>query len=279
MSAVPKLPILCAYPYVDKGVVELAKENQARIRFVLDSGAFTAWKAGKPIKLDDYCNFIEKLPFTPWRYFALDVIGDPHATMDNYTTMLKRGFKPIPIFTRGEDVSVLDDYYKTSDVVGIGGLVGTPRNKGFVKGIMAHVAGRKVHWLGFTNFDFVKSYRPYMCDSSTWEGGARFGVAQLYMGRGNRDKVSRDDFAGGVNYQNPKVQAILRLGIDPHEATIPGMWNGGMSFQRRLGAASGVAQSLDVERQLGTYQFLAFATAYAGKMLVDAYNSIKGDKG
>jgi len=38
----------------------------------------------------------------------------------------------VPIFTRGEDPSVLDDYYKTSDVVGIGGLVGTQGNKGFV---------------------------------------------------------------------------------------------------------------------------------------------------
>ncbi len=272
------LSLLCAYPYVDRGVVDLIRQNEARVRFVLDSGAFTAWKAGNEIKIDDYCKFIDSLPFKPWRYFALDVVGDPHGTMKNYQIMLERGYKPVPIFTRGEDPSVLEDYYKTSDVVGIGGLVGTEGNKGFVKGIMKRVNGRKVHWLGFTNFDFVKVYKPYMCDSSSWEGGARFGVAQLYMGRGHRDKVSREDFRKGINDACPKVQAIKRLGMDPREAVDPKKWNGGMSFQRRLGAASGVAQSLDVEKHLGTHQFLAFATAYAGKMLVDAYNLIQEKK-
>jgi len=154
--------------------VKLLQENRDNVRFLLDSGAFTAWKAGKPIALDDYCRFIESLPFESWRYFMLDVIGDPAATMRNYETMLKRGFNPIPIFTRGEDPSVLDDYYKTSDLVAIGGLVGTPGNKGFVKGIMEKVGGRRVHWLGFFDCNFVKHYRPYSCDSSTWKVGATF---------------------------------------------------------------------------------------------------------
>lgn len=128
----PRLNVLVAYPYATPQVVEQLRQCGPDLRFLLDSGAFTAWKAGKPIELDDYCRFLEALPVKPWRYFALDVIGDPHGTMRNYEAMLRRGFSPVPIFTRGEDPSVLEDYYKTSDVVGIGGLVGTANNRGFV---------------------------------------------------------------------------------------------------------------------------------------------------
>lgn len=182
------LNLLVAYPYAKPDVIELIRQNEGRIRFLLDSGAFTAWKAGKPIALDDYCRFLESLPIKPWRYFALDVIGDPHGTMKNYEMMLKRGFKPVPIFTRGEDPSVLEDYYKTSDVVGIGGLVGTQGNKGFVKGIMKLVNGRRVHWLGFSALAFVKHYRPYMLDCATWNTGASYAEPVVYMGGG---KIAR----------------------------------------------------------------------------------------
>ena len=41
----PKLNILVAYPYADKGTVGFIKKNEKDIRFLLDSGAFTAWKA------------------------------------------------------------------------------------------------------------------------------------------------------------------------------------------------------------------------------------------
>ena len=59
---------------------------------LIDSGAFTAWKANESISLDDYCRFIEKLPVTPWGYFQLDVVGDPDGTIRNYDEMRRRGF-------------------------------------------------------------------------------------------------------------------------------------------------------------------------------------------
>jgi len=140
------LNLLVAFPYMKPEVVEqIRKLRHARI--LVDSGAFTAWKAGKSVDLDEYCRFIEALGDLPWRYFMLDVVGDPAATMKNYEIMLNRGFNPIPIFTRGEDPSVLEDYYKTSDVVGVGGLVGTRGNRGFVKGIMEkEVSERCIGW-------------------------------------------------------------------------------------------------------------------------------------
>jgi phosphoribosylglycinamide formyltransferase-1 len=192
----PRLNVLVAYPYMNQRMIDLLVSAGSSLRFNLDSGAFTAWKAGKQIGLDEYCRFLEGLPIKPWRYFTLDVIGDPGETLRNYETMLARGFKPVPIFTRGEDPSVLEQFYKTSEVVGIGGLVGTPRNRGFVKAIMKHIGDRKVHWLGFTDFNFVKTFRPYMCDSSSWESAARYGALKLYMGGGRFKGIKKAQYFG-----------------------------------------------------------------------------------
>ncbi len=176
-----KLNILISYSYFNSKVTQFFLNNQDQTRFVLDSGAFTAWKAGKPIQLDTYCKFLESLPVKPWRYFALDVIGNPEATMKNYQIMLSRGFNPIPVFTRGDDLSVIDEYYKTSDVLGLGGLVGTQNNKGYVKSLMSIIGDRKTHWLGFTNINFIRHYKPYMCDSSSVSSGIRFGKSQMFF--------------------------------------------------------------------------------------------------
>jgi hypothetical protein len=216
--------ILVAYPYCKKDVVAELIECAPHTRVLIDSGAFTAWKAGKTVDLDEYCRFLEALPFTPWRYFMLDVVGDPQATLHNYDTMLRRGFKPVPIFTRGESLDILDHYFTTSDLVGIGGLVRTRNNRAFVNGIMAHVGHRAVHWLGFINSEFVRAYRPFSCDSSTWAAGCQFGSITLYFGRGRWRQVHKEVFA---KPPPPDVQAACRrVGIEPRDLARVAAWSG-----------------------------------------------------
>jgi len=239
------------------------------VRFVLDSGAFTSWRSGKEIHLDDYCKFIEGLRITPWRYFTLDVIGNPEATMKNYQRMIDRGFSPVPIFTRGEDPSILEEYYKTSDVVGVGGLVGTSGNKGFVKGVMEIIGSRRVHWLGFTNMNFLKHFKPYMCDSSSWESAARYGQMRLYMGRGKFRAIGKSSF---VNKPDPEIlERIHELGVDPYKLAKEENWQGGRSTSRELAALSGVRLSMDVEKNLGTKFFLATAAICGAELVTEAY--------
>lgn len=252
------LNALVAYPYATGPMLKRLAEFKDSVRFVLDSGAFTAWKTGKPIELDDYCRFLESLPVTPWRYFLLDVIGDPHGTMRNYETMLKRGFNPVPIFTRGEDPSVLDDYYKTSEVVGIGGLVGTRRNRGFVNGIMKHVGNRKVHWLGFTVPEFVLHYRPYMCDSSSFDSPLRFGKLKLYLGRGKEITVTSKDFIARPSQE--VIDAVRMYGEDPFKLALKSEWvNSGKNRTtlERLTYKSAVMMNRDLESKSGSKIFLA----------------------
>ena len=260
--------LLITFPYFKGALLKVAIEQHSKVRLVVDSGAFTAWRLGKTVKLDDYCHFLDTLPIKPWRYFSLDVVGDPGGSMRNYETMLQRGYKPVPIFTRGEDPSVLDDYYKTSDVVAIGGLVGTKGSQGFVNGIMKHVAKRKVHWLGFTNMDYLKFYRPYMCDTSSWESGARFACLNLYVGHGQFIAIKKSEF---VNKPNDKViNAVKRLGLDPYQLGRTANWHGGYSLSRTLCAASAVALSADIERNIGTKYFISVAAEIGYNLLIRA---------
>lgn len=250
-----------AYPYMKPEVIDVLNKNQKDIRFLLDSGAFTAWKAGKSINLDDYCRFIESLPFKPWRYFTLDVIGDPNKSLKNYETMLSRGFKPIPIFTRGEDVKIIDHYYKTSDVVGIGGLVGTQGNKGFVKGIMDVVGKRKCHWLGFVAENFIKHYRPYSCDSSNITLAGRYGFINLWDRQKKVfKKIAKKDF-----FKQPTRDTCSLLesyGVSAVHLKNKNAWhasNGQISMSEELSFASHVTANIDYEKNIGTHCFIALA--------------------
>lgn len=258
-----------AYPYINKNALDIIKRNP-QVNWLVDSGAFTAWKASKPIKLDDYCRFIESLPFEPFRYFALDVIGNPEQTFNNYQVMLRRGFKPVPVFTRGDDTSVLDHYYETSDLVAIGGLVGTYKNKGYVKHIMKHIGERKVHLLGFADLDYLKVYKPYSCDSSSLEGGARYGQLSLFC-----EKTGKFYGTKKTDFQNPPSKKISDLiwsyGTSPRTLSKSESWNGGESISRALNFRSYIRASLCLNRKLGTNYFLALAQSQAVDILIREY--------
>jgi hypothetical protein len=252
------LRILVAYPYMKTELIKLLSTHKNDIEFLLDSGAFTAWKAGKEIDPQEYIKFIKSLPFKPWRYFNLDKIGDPEGSFRNYRLMLDNDLNPLPVFTRGENIEMLEEYYRTSDVVAIGGLVGTKGNKSFVKGMMEKVGDRRVHWLGFTSADFVNHYKPYMCDCSSWSYATRYGDLQLYMGNGRIQSIHRREF-----YKKPPQEiydAIASYGVDPRRLAFNESWKSNNNLVHDLVARSWVRRSLESELMLGTRLFLACAS-------------------
>ena len=268
----PKLNLLVAYPYMSQVKIDLIRQNSGVIRFLLDSGAFTAQQLGKKISLDEYCKFIESLPFEPWKYFTLDVIGNPEKTIRNYETMLARGFKPVPILTQGESFSVMDEFWKTSDVVGVGGLVDVPlkEKQRFIYKVMKHSNGRRVHWLGFTNDQFVKHFRPYMCDSSAFTGADRFGQLMIYQGNGRYKMLKKSEFSKKPDEAD--LRKIASWGFNPYELKSIRNWHGGEALSSKISARSYVEKSCDYEKNLSVKLFLAAAADLATINLVNAIN-------
>ena len=253
-----RLNLLVAYPYLDRKIVDFVADHEDEIRLLIDSGAFTAWKSGKPIRLQHYQKFLSELPFSPFRYFTLDVIGDEKATAGNYETMRRCGFSPVPIFTRGADPASIDGYFETSDLVGIGGLVGTNDAKGYVNGIMKSVGDRRVHWLGFNALPFIARHRPYSCDSSTWSESVRFGKINVYLGAGKWKKVHRRDF----DSRPPAdvMRAIASFGIDPLRFRYADEWKNSSRNRNAVelvGYRSWMKYQVELGDRFGTMFFVA----------------------
>lgn len=203
-----KVPILTSYAYWDNRCIPDFAEWEGRYRLLIDSGAFTAHTIGKQINFDEYCDFVKTPPVPLEGYFVLDVIGDPVATMKNYRKMLQRGLKPIPIFTRGADPVMADEYWESSKLIGLGGVA--MGGEGYVKWFEERVRkGRNVHWLGFGRRDMVLHYKPTSYDSSVWIGGCRFGYISLFHTAEKELKVQREDILAGKY-----VKDIEAMGFD-----------------------------------------------------------------
>ena len=251
-------PLLVGLPYCTDNILATLQRQRTHVRFLLDSGAFTAFMAGRPIDLNAYERFVKTLLDSGadvWRYFTLDVIGDAAATRRNYDTLRARGLTPVPIFTRGENVRVLDDYYATSDVVAIGGLVGTNDPKGFVNGVMRHVGNRKVHLLGFTPRPFLKTYRPYMCDSSSYTETARWGWLNVYLGNGVwYPTLARKAFTSPLPRR--LVRGLRSYGINPSDLARDAAWHGS-GASRTVSIMSWARWQIDVQEFLNVRLFFA----------------------
>lgn len=267
-----KLNILIAKPYLKNDVANYLNEIYQQTNVLLDSGAFTDWKKGKETSIDEFMKFITNCPIAPWRYFTLDVIGDEKRTEQNLDILYTNGFKPIPIFTRGGDPKLINKYYELSDLIGIGGLVGTQGNKGFVKGLMDHIGKRKVHWLGFTQNDYLYHFRPFSCDSSSWSSGVRFGNIPIYLGNGQWKKLSKKDFESKPSLEVMRI--FNEYQEDITRVTKKAEWvnsGKGLAIHEVMSAKSWTRFQIDLERKLGIKYFLACASFWQVKLMKDAH--------
>ena len=239
-------------------------------RLLLDCGAFTNWKANRDTKVEDYIAFIKQLPVKPWRYFSLDKIGDPVTTDKNLQTMLDAGLTPVPIFTRGTALEELDKLYDYSDLVGLGVGTGTRGSLSYIRWIMENNT-KPLHWLGVCNPNLVRYYRPYSCDSSSWESGGRYGVVQVYMGQGQFRSFTRKMASDGAPSAD-MWRVLESYGIDPYDLQHESNWRGGENnLARRLGGQSWLRYVAEAEEITGSLIFLAFINVMAVKVLLDGW--------
>jgi hypothetical protein len=136
---------------------------------MLDSGAFSAWNAGKQIDIDKYIEFIRDNNIDA--YFNLDVIGDVEGTIANQHYMELQGLHPIPVYHYGEPFEYLDWLVNQGyTYIGLGGTVGksVKQRQEFFDEVFARHPHIDFHGLGVTSKTLVENYNWYSCDSTTW---------------------------------------------------------------------------------------------------------------
>ena len=276
--------ILISWPYLDSSQNsiriwgETLTQNKGQMRLLLDSGAFTNWKAGKEGSVEEYVAFIQRLPFEPWRYFTLDRIGDSVATEVNYQTMLDQGMTPVPIFTRGTSIDQLEAMYTHSDLVGLGVGVGSKGYLSYVRWVMEQNK-RPMHWLGVGHPGLIRWFHPYSCDTSSWEAGGRYGIIPVYKGQGEFQMWSRAKAAKGPPSRE-LWEVIESYGVNPRDLEHEQNWRGSFAIARRLGGQSWLRYAAEVEELTGTLVFLVVTTTKSLRCLLDAweYNELYADK-
>ena len=265
-----KLNILVAYPYFNDAMLRyLSGKDPASFRLIVDSGAFTAWNTGAKITMEGYTSFLKVLP-AEWeiRAVQLDVYGNPEATYENWKRMLDLGLTDImPVFTRGDTLERLEEFYSATDYVMFGGIAFGGENKNYIKWFSEANKGRKVHWLGFTDMRFIKHFKPTSVDSSSALQGQRYGRMSYYSGGGVLDGLDKKAFA-----QRPPIEFLRsseRLGFTLAELKTLGQseaWRGaakGPNPNSPRGFASFVChahhvwRAIEVERKIGTRIYFA----------------------
>ena len=288
MSKCPKLNILVAFPYFSKKIYEKLMElDPSTFRLIVDSGAFTAWNTGKQISLDDYAKFLKSIP-SHWDYKAvqLDVYGDPEQTYINYMRMLDMGYADImPVFTRGDSLERLEEFYSYTDYIMFGGIAIGGQNTNYVKWFCEMNKGRHAHWVGFVNVPFIKHYKPYSVDSSSIKSSARFGNLQIYAGNGNLKSINKKEFS---NIPSDNVIEMLKK----HGLTLSQIlllqnnqaWSSNakaFKYKSQNGIASFITylghtkRAIEVEKNLGTKIYQALSSEGDVVALFDALEFLK----
>lgn len=160
----------------------LIKEVDENYDILIDSGAFSVWNSGKIVDIDEYLNFIKKIP-KKWNCISLDIISDSHSKkerqkcaelgFENYLYLSKYKKNIIPTYHSGEDLTILKRYLDYTDYISI--AFHTDKEVGgtaidFFNTVFAITENKiKVHGLGNTRIDYLLRYPFYSVDSITYK--------------------------------------------------------------------------------------------------------------
>jgi hypothetical protein len=154
--------------------------------WVLDSGAFSAHNSGTEITLQSYIDVCKQLMDsdpTLSEIFALDVIGDWRASLENCEEMWRQGVPAIPCYHRGEPEHVLKTIAQTYPKIALGGVAmlrGDAKME-WAKNCFAHIWPCKVHGFGFGSESQVMGVPWHSVDATNWEiGPCKFGRWNSY---------------------------------------------------------------------------------------------------
>jgi len=155
------------------------KERQAEYRYrdwAMDSGAYSAFNSGATIDLNEYidcCLELKEADPTLVEVFALDVIGDPDASLKNAQKMCEQGVAAIPCYHEGEPESFLHDMAAEHPKVAIGGVANMigPRKLKWAEQCFARIWPKRIHGFGFGAESQIMALPWDSVDATNWESG------------------------------------------------------------------------------------------------------------
>jgi len=218
------MPLNCliSYAYMNAKVLRMVQATQGSIRWMLDSGAFTAHEQGRPIEIDQYMQFLRDYGHLFWQTIALDVVGDAAATARNLNTMRAAGFNPMPVCTVDEDVEAVPAQLGSEcRNLCVAGGVSEPLDLYATRlSQIRRLAGPDVwlHGLGFARGMRVAGTAVDSVDASSWMAGQRWGQLAWFQSAvgvrniGWREALSRpwDKLPRGAQ------RAIVNMGLSPN---------------------------------------------------------------
>lgn len=178
-----------AYPRQVIDVLETADRLGIRTNCIIDSGAFTAWSVGKPVRLQDLMDHNDEV-LRKWGarhnfiFIALDVIpgekgrfatsDEIHAAVeisyDNFKVMQQHYPQNyvLPVFHSGEEFTLRDKYLALTDYLCLSMDQGMSEGERLEWGKRAAAPGFKYHGLAATGNRMVTEIDWYSVDSSSW---------------------------------------------------------------------------------------------------------------
>lgn len=178
---------------------------------LVDSGAFSAFRSGRPVTLDEYQRFLDGSQ--PSKYIALDVIGDWRATMDQLRRMEQAGYTPIPVWHAQDPWELLSELVAGYPLVALGGLVPlTPTARMHVLRRVFGAHPHAYHGLGIGSPDWLTAYPWVSADSASWDFSSIFWRSQGWTDkwtprRRHVERILRVEHV----WQHPPIQTTWTL--------------------------------------------------------------------
>lgn len=169
------------------------------MEYILDSGAYSSYKIGAKIDIDEYCDFIREHKDIIDHYIVLDVIGSDIKSYENLLYMQSKGLNPLPVFHQGDDFKYLELFVNGDyDFICLSPLDYSAKGSNMVNWLDRcfgdHICdehGRakfKVHGLGLTTPHMMARYPWYSVDSTSWKLSAGFG--SIFIPRKKKNKYN-----------------------------------------------------------------------------------------
>lgn len=277
-----KYPLLMSYAFLR---ALKRKQTEAiigcpEIELLLDSGGFTAKNAGEEIDLGEYIAFLQDFGPSLFAYVALDKLQDPEQSERNLSTMIEAGLKPVPVHVYGDDEKRMNELFKLSDYVALGGLRRPHRGKApksYVVKKMEWARDRKVHWLGYTEKPMIAALKPFSCDCASAVSGIMYGHCDLYMGGGKFLGFTYEQFVSKhISLRREVVARLARYGSSVKELMDQDLWTNDDKDSGRKALDTPIYRvpmrgwleySMDVRQLYGTRFFIAILPSQFPQML------------